>query len=132
MYFYGFSGEVSAPSYVVSPYARSFFLPFLLQCMTPAVFFPRFQFVRCLPNNPFPLCVSASSVDVTALRKQTVFFVTCGSNFKPQNKAFVFQKKVCKTVSHTPRKRHNEQLFAYLAPLPPCILFQPDSTRKSR
>ena len=55
-----------------------------------------FQFVRCLPNNPFPLCVSASSVDVTALRKHAVFFISPGSNFKPQNKAFTvcfFKKK---------------------------------------
>ena len=87
MYGYDFSGEVSTP-YVASAHARSFFVPFFLQRMIPA-----------LPFSSFPVCSLLAEESISPLRLSPLksmplpyerilsFFVPCDSNFKPQNNA---------------------------------------------
>ena len=109
----------------VCPYARSFFLPSFLQCMAPAVCFFLVSNLFVAWRTIHFLFAFQPSQSMSLPYESMRSYETCGSNFKPQTSKqsvhglfFQKKKKVRKTVTHTPRRRHDEQLFAYLAPLP--------------
>ena len=88
----------------------SFFLPFFLHCMLPAL--PFFSLVSKLVvacrTIHFLFAFQPPSVDATAPGKHAVSFVTSGSNFKPQTTAstdcFFSSKKRCTIESRSTKE----------------------------
>ena len=85
--------------------------------------FPRFQFVRCLSNNPFPLCVWVLLSRCHCPMKACCLFRPLRFELQTSKQSvrslfFKTQKCTKRWHTHTPRRRHDEQVFAYLAALP--------------
>ena len=88
MFGYEFSGDVSTPSFVASAHARSFFVPFFLQRMIQALPFSSFPICSLLAEESIsPLRLSPTQSMPLAYERMLSFFVSCDSNFKPQNNA---------------------------------------------
>ena len=129
VYVYVLSGES------ICSFFLSSFLSFCIACCPHCLFFfSRFQIGRCLPNNTFPLCVSAPISRCHCPRKACGLFRHLRFELQTSNHSihglFFFPKTVHNWVTLHEGDMTNKYL--HIQPLSrPCIFSQPDSTRKS-
>ena len=123
MYVYDFSGGKLFRMWRVHMLVLSVFLFFAMHDTRTAFFLVSSLFVACRTIH-FPFAFkSSSSVDAYESILSFSSPAVRTSNLKTKGPRLVFPKKkmhktVTRTHRHTPRRRHDEQVLAYLAPLP--------------